>query len=91
MVGLRQLHVGAQDIDRNPPCCPILPRRLYYLLTTVLHGPLQPLTREGDSTHPSGFFRDGHCWGSDEDPGEHFIGAVVTDDFLKFSKNRGAC
>lgn len=56
----------------------------------VLNEPLQPLTNESHSTHPTGFFRDGYCWGSDQDPGKHYIGAVVTDQFLQFSKERGA-
>ncbi|GFZ46140.1 hypothetical protein JCM24511_04387 [Saitozyma sp. JCM 24511] len=55
----------------------------------VLHGPLQPHTREGDSTHPTGFFRDGYCWGAEADAGKHYIGGVVTQDFLDFSKDRG--
>lgn len=55
----------------------------------VLHGPLQPHTRPGDREHPTGFFRDGYCWGSDEDPGQHFVGGVVTKEFLEFSKSRG--
>lgn len=57
--------------------------------TAVLHGPLQPHTKEGDSTHPTGYFRDGFCWGSDMDAGQHFIGGVVTQEFLQFSKDRG--
>ncbi|ORX39857.1 hypothetical protein BD324DRAFT_615261 [Kockovaella imperatae] len=57
----------------------------------VLHGPLQPLTRSGDSTHPAGFMRDGTCWGlsSSDDPGQHYVGAVVSKEFLEFSKARG--
>ena len=55
----------------------------------VLHGPLQPHTQLGDTTHPTGFFRDGYCWGSDRDSGQHFIGGVVTKEFLEFSKSNG--
>lgn len=55
----------------------------------VLHGPLQPITQEGDTTHPAGYARDGYCWGSADDPGRHFIGAVVTQEFLDFSKKQG--
>ncbi len=58
-------------------------------LTPVLHGPLQPLTRPGDTSHPTGFFRDGYCWGSSDDPGRHYVGAVVSKAFLEFSKDRG--
>lgn len=50
---------------------------------------MQPLTRPGDREHPTGFFRDGYCWGSDEDPGQHYVGGVVTKEFLEFSKSRG--
>ncbi|CAK9782292.1 unnamed protein product [Cutaneotrichosporon oleaginosum] len=56
---------------------------------SVLHGPLQPLTRPGDASHPTGFFRDGYCWGSPDDPGRHYVGAVVSKAFLEFSKSRG--
>jgi uncharacterized protein (DUF2237 family) len=59
------------------------------MLMTVLHAPLQPLTSNGDTTHPTGFMRDGYCWGSENDPGSHFIGGVVTKEFLEFSKQRG--
>lgn len=65
-----------------------LPRPLHPL-TTVLHGPLQPHTRPGDREHPTGFFRDGFCWGSDDDPGKHYVGGVVTKEFLDYSKSRG--
>jgi uncharacterized protein (DUF2237 family) len=57
---------------------------------TVLNEPLQPLTTESDPSHPTGFFRDGYCWGSPQDPGKHYIGAVVTDQFLQYSKEKGA-
>ncbi|KAK8845628.1 hypothetical protein IAR55_006344 [Kwoniella newhampshirensis] len=57
---------------------------------SVLHAPLQPHTKAGDSTHPTGFMRDGFCWGnSGSDSGRHFIGGVVTQEFLEFSKERG--
>nr|XP_031858142.1 uncharacterized protein CI109_006483 [Kwoniella shandongensis]KAA5525214.1 hypothetical protein CI109_006483 [Kwoniella shandongensis] len=56
----------------------------------VLHAPLQPHTKEGDSTHPTGFMRDGYCWGNaGSDTGKHFIGGVVTQEFLQFSKEKG--
>lgn len=57
----------------------------------VLNEPLQPLTTESDPSHPTGFFRDGYCWGSPQDPGKHYIGAVVTDQFLQYSKEKGTC
>ncbi|WVQ98938.1 hypothetical protein IAU59_006070 [Kwoniella sp. CBS 9459] len=56
---------------------------------SVLHAPLQPHTKEGDSTHPTGFRRDGYCWGDSQDPGNHFIGGVVTKEFLEYSKDQG--
>ncbi|KAK6903174.1 hypothetical protein L486_06634 [Kwoniella mangroviensis CBS 10435] len=55
----------------------------------VLHAPLQPHTKEGDWTHPTGFQRDGYCWGNEQDPGNHFIGGVVTKEFLEYSKAQG--
>jgi uncharacterized protein (DUF2237 family) len=61
-----------------------------WVLMIVLNEPLQPLTTESDPSHPTGFFRDGYCWGSPQDPGKHFIGAVVTDQFLQYSKEKGA-
>lgn len=48
----------------------------------------QPL--EACSTAPmTGFFRDGCCNTSAEDRGSHTVCAVVTDDFLAFSRARG--
>lgn len=55
----------------------------------VLHGPLQPHTVPGDSTHPTGFFRDGYCWGVEEDVGQHYVAGVVTKEFLEFSWEQG--
>ncbi len=40
----------------------------------------QPLT---------GFFRDGCCNTNDQDHGSHTVCAVMTDDFLSFSKSQG--
>ena len=37
----------------------------------------------------TGFFRDGCCNTSAEDFGSHTVCAVMTDEFLKFSKARG--
>ena len=37
----------------------------------------------------TGFFRNGCCDTSPEDVGSHTVCAVMTDDFLKFSKARG--
>jgi uncharacterized protein (DUF2237 family) len=37
----------------------------------------------------TGFFRDGCCNTSEQDHGSHTVCAVVTDEFLAFSKSRG--
>jgi uncharacterized protein (DUF2237 family) len=51
----------------------------------VLGGALQPC-----STDPmSGWARDGHCRSHPQDAGCHEICAVVTEEFLQFSKARG--
>lgn len=45
---------------------------------------------ESCSTSPmTGFFRDGCCNTSAEDRGSHTVCAMVTDDFLEFSRSRG--
>lgn len=49
----------------------------------------------GDSLEPcsrdpvTGFFRNGCCDTSDADQGSHTVCAVMTADFLEFSKGRG--
>lgn len=51
----------------------------------VLGGPLEPC-----STAPlTGFFRDGHCNTCAEDRGSHTVCAVMTAEFLAFSKYVG--
>ena len=51
----------------------------------VLGTPLQTC-----STDPmTGWFRDGCCETQAQDRGRHIVCAVVTDDFLAFSKSRG--
>lgn len=51
----------------------------------VLGGSLQ-----GCSTFPmTGFYRDGHCRCSVDDPGQHTICVQMTDEFLVFSKEAG--
>ena len=37
----------------------------------------------------TGFYRDGYCRTGVDDLGKHTVCAVVTDDFLKFSRARG--
>ena len=42
------------------------------------------------STDPeTGYLRDGHCSAVDGDRGRHYLCAVVTDEFLRYSKQRG--
>tara|TARA_B100000029_G_C17549564_1_gene949610 strand:- start:1481 stop:1846 length:366 start_codon:yes stop_codon:yes gene_type:complete len=51
----------------------------------VLGGKLQPC-----STNPlTGYFRDGHCKTCHEDSGIHSVCAVMTKEFLDFSKENG--
>ena len=51
----------------------------------VLGGPLSPC-----STKPlTGFFRDGHCNTCREDQGSHTVCAVMTAEFLAYSKYVG--
>lgn len=51
----------------------------------VLGGPLEPC-----SFKPmTGFFRDGCCNTDENDFGSHTVCAVLTDEFLMFSRSRG--
>lgn len=51
----------------------------------VFGAPLKPC-----STDPlTGFFRDAHCNTCNEDSGSHTVCAVMTDEFLAFSKYVG--
>lgn len=51
----------------------------------VLGGPLAAC-----STDPvTGFFRDGHCNTCEQDQGSHTVCAVMTEEFLAFSKYVG--
>jgi len=51
----------------------------------VLNGPLSPCSLEPIT----GFFRDGACNTCAEDHGSHTVCAVMTDEFLAFSKYVG--
>ena len=51
----------------------------------VLGGALAPCS----SDPLTGFFRDGHCNTCAEDSGRHTVCAVVTDEFLAYSKYVG--
>lgn len=37
----------------------------------------------------TGYFRDGYCHTNQQDQGAHVVCAVMTDEFLEFSKSRG--
>jgi uncharacterized protein (DUF2237 family) len=51
----------------------------------VLGGPLQPCSFDP----ATGFFRDGHCHTCAQDHGSHTVCAVMTAEFLAFSKSCG--
>jgi hypothetical protein len=51
----------------------------------VLGGELQPCGRDP----VTGYLRDGHCRDVDGDVGEHTLCAVVTAEFLRYSRERG--
>ena len=51
-----------------------------------VHGtPLQPCS----FSPKTGYIRDGYCTCLENDPGQHTICVVLTDDFLAFSKQAG--
>ena len=51
----------------------------------VLGGELAPCGRDPET----GYLRDGHCRDVDGDVGEHTLCAVVTAEFLRYSRDRG--
>jgi hypothetical protein len=51
----------------------------------VLGGELAPCGRDPTT----GYLRDGHCRDVDGDVGEHTLCAVVTAEFLRYSRERG--
>lgn len=51
----------------------------------VLGAPLTPCCADP----VTGFFRTGFCQTSDDDHGRHVVCAVMTDEFLTFSKSMG--
>ena len=53
----------------------------------VLGGRLQPCSSSSEKT--TGFFRDGSCSTGPMDSGTHVVCAVMTDEFLKFTKSKG--
>ncbi|MCB0995356.1 MAG: DUF2237 domain-containing protein [Acidimicrobiales bacterium] len=55
------------------------------MATNVEGGPLEPC-----SLDPlTGFYRNGCCDTGGDDVGVHVVCAVMTDDFLEFSRSRG--
>ena len=53
--------------------------------SNVLGEPLEPCGRDPET----GFLRDGRCRHLRRDPGRHEVCAVVTDEFLRYSRDRG--
>jgi hypothetical protein len=51
----------------------------------VLGGPLKPCC----FSPRTGFYRDGFCQTGAEDLGSHTVCAVMTEEFLEFTKSRG--
>ncbi len=51
----------------------------------VLGTKLEPCCTEP----PTGYFRDGYCKTIQEDSGTHILCAIVTQEFLDFTKSRG--
>ena len=55
------------------------------MASNVLGAPLQACCRDP----LTGFYRDGFCHTGPEDRGLHTVCAVMTDEFLAFSRSRG--
>lgn len=55
----------------------------------VLGQPLQPCCDDSMPGPTTGFYRDGYCRVDGHDQGKHAICAIMTDEFLAFSKARG--
>ena len=53
--------------------------------TNVLGGDLQACSEQPET----GFLRDGHCRHLQRDPGRHEICAVMTQEFLEYSRKQG--
>jgi uncharacterized protein (DUF2237 family) len=51
----------------------------------VLGGELKP----NGTSASSGFYRDGYCHTGAEDRDRHVVSAIVTDEFLKYTKSKG--
>lgn len=74
--------------------------RALIILLSISHGVMAmdmstPLNVLGSALQPcctnpmTGFFRDGTCRTDAQDRGLHVVCAIVTDEFLQFSKSRG--
>jgi uncharacterized protein len=57
----------------------------YAAAVNVLGGDLEPCSFDP----VTGFFRDGYCRTEGRDPGFHAVCAVMTEEFLEFSKSVG--
>ena len=53
--------------------------------SNVLGGDLQACNKDPET----GFLRDGHCRQLERDPGRHEICAVLTQEFLEYSREQG--
>jgi uncharacterized protein (DUF2237 family) len=80
--------IAEQDLDRQSANQTLHTTQsaLYYgMAKNVLGTPLQSC-----STNPmTGFFRDGCCNTTKDDRGMHTVCAVMTDDFLLYSRSMG--
>ena len=63
----------------------ILFNALHEVPKNVLGGELQSCCFEPKT----GFYRDGFCKTGEEDHGTHVVCAIMTEDFLTFTKSRG--
>ena len=62
-------------------------RQTRKITKNILGTRLQPCSRSADKV--TGFYRDGFCVTGPTDTGTHVICAIMTDDFLQFTKAEG--
>lgn len=55
----------------------------------VLGTPLKPCCDDTMDGPTTGFYRDGYCRTDGHDQGKHVVCAVMTDEFLAYSKQQG--
>ncbi|KAI0550989.1 hypothetical protein F4679DRAFT_541095 [Xylaria curta] len=61
-------------------------KALTHTRSTVFKQPLKLFSQQP----MTGYFRDGYCrTGGNQDPGNHAVAGIVTDEFLDFSASRG--